>query len=106
MAFRLEEDRWTAQGRSILSAERLEAIRRCLENSPIIVEHWYYRAGRSPVRMIFDDMENFEHYLSEQARPGDAFHVWEFSSLCRDENALTDGKFPDDDGCVPERGAY
>jgi len=106
MAFRVEEDRWTNLGKSILSPESLEAIRRCLENSPIIVEHWYYRAGRSPGRLIFDDMEDFEQYVSEQSRPGDAFHVWEFSSLCRDDNALAVGKYPDSDGCVPERGAY
>ena len=106
MTFRVEEDRWTPQGRNILSPDRLSAIRECLERSPVIVEHWYYRAGRSPKRLIFDDFEDFEEYLSKEARPGDAFHVWEFSALCRDENTLVHGKMPDSDGCVPERGAY
>jgi hypothetical protein len=37
---RAEEDRWSIHGRSLLSPSRLEAIRDCLERSPIIVEHW------------------------------------------------------------------
>ena len=106
MTFRVEEDRWTLQGRNLLSPERMSAVRECLERSPIIVEHWYYRAGRSPSRLIFDDFEEFDHYLSQEARPGDAFHLWEFSTLCRDENTLVHGKFPDGDGSVPENGAY
>jgi hypothetical protein len=40
-----------------------------------------------------------------RARPEDAFHVWEFAALCRDGNTLTNGKFPDADGCLPEEGA-
>ncbi len=84
----------------------MEAIRGCLERSPIIVEHWYYRMGRSAERRIFDDLEDFQDYLKERARLGDAFHVWGFSALCRDGDTLTNGKFPDADGCVPEEGAY
>jgi hypothetical protein len=106
MTFRAKEDRWSLQGRNILDPEKRAAIRECLERSPIIVEHWYYRMGRSPGREIFDDMEDFESYLESQARPGDAFHVWEFAALCRDDNTIANGKFPDTDGCVPERGTY
>jgi hypothetical protein len=106
MTIRVEEDRWSLQGRTILAPEQRVAIRECLERSPIIVEHWYYRAGRSPQRRVFDDLEDFENYLEAQARPGDAFHVWEFAALCRDDNTVASGKYPDTDGCVPEQGAY
>lgn len=41
-----------------------------------------------------------------KARPGDAFHVWDFADLCRDNNTLADGKYPDAEGRVPSRGAY
>src|SRR5262249_17961748 len=81
-----ERDRWTATGRSILSLDRLQAIRRYLENGPLIVEHRYYYGSRCPSRQIFEEMEDFEHYLSQNSRPGDAFHVWDFSALCRDDN--------------------
>src|SRR4051794_13389708 len=104
MTIRAEEDRWSHQGRNIRDPARMAAIRDSLERGPLIVEHWYYRAGRSPKRLVFDDFDDFEEYLENQARPGDAFHLWEFASLCRDDNALTTGKFPDADGCVPERG--
>jgi len=106
MTFRNEEDRWTVHGRNILTPEKQSAIRECLERSPIIVEHWFYRRGRSPDRLIFDDFDDFESYLQAQARPGDAFHIWEFAPLCRDDNILTNGKFPDPEGRVPERGSY
>ncbi|MBV8554845.1 MAG: hypothetical protein JO116_04710 [Planctomycetaceae bacterium] len=105
MSMRAEEDRWSVHGRSHLSPSRMEAIGECLERSPIIVEHWFYRMGRAPERRIFDDFEEFQEYLKERARPGDAFHVWEFAAHCRDGDTLTNGKFPDVDGCVPEEGA-
>jgi hypothetical protein len=106
MTFRAEEDRWSIHGRNILAPEKRAAIRECLERSPIIVEHWYYRAGRSPDRLIFDDIEDFDDYLQSRARPGDAFHIWEFATLCRDDNTVANGKYPDPDGYVPEQGAY
>ena len=106
MTFRVEEDRWSTHGRNILDPSRLSTIRECLERSPVIVEHWYYRSARSPGRVVFDDFEDFEAYLKDEVRPGDAIHVWEFASLCRDDNSVAAGKFPDADGCVPEKGAY
>jgi hypothetical protein len=106
MNFRAQEDGWTTDGRNILSPESLNVVRNCLEQSPVIVEHWYFRGSRSPSRLVFDDFEDFEEYLSKEAGPGDAFHVWEFSSLCRDDNTITNGKYPDSDGYVPEKGAY
>jgi hypothetical protein len=106
MSIRAEEDQWSIEGRKILDPSKLATIRDGLERSPVIVEHWFYRLGRSPRRVIFDDFEDFEQYLRDEAGPGDAFHVWEFASLCRDENTLVNGKYPDSEGRVPETGAY
>jgi hypothetical protein len=106
MAFRNPADNWTVAGRNILSAHNLAALRECLEQGPVIVEHRYYYGGRSPDRLIFEDFEDLEAYLRGRSRPGDAFWIWDYSSLCRDDNFLAMGKRPDADGCVPEKGAY
>lgn len=98
---------WTAEGRNILSPDRLATIRRVLEDKgPVIVEHWFYYGSRSPDRFVFGDFDELLHYLNTEARPGDAFHVWDFAGLCRDENTLVNGKYPDAEGRTPRRGAY
>ncbi|MBI3464439.1 MAG: hypothetical protein HY000_15495 [Planctomycetes bacterium] len=90
----------------MLSPERLHLIREVLEQSPVILEHWFYRAGRAPDRLVFDDYEALEACLRTRTCPGDAIHVWRYEALCRDDNSLTHGKCPDTDGLVPKRGAY
>src|SRR5262245_58093973 len=98
---------WSMEGRNILSEGRLGAIRHVLENvGPAIVEHWFYYGGRSPDRLVFEDYDEFMEYLRANAKPGDAFHVWEFSQVCRDDNVLANGKYPDPQGRVPKGGAY
>lgn len=106
MSFRSESDGWGHSARNILSEERVSLIRITLEESPIILEHWFYRMGRSPQRSVFEDYETFMDYLDKSVSPGDALHVWRFDKLCLDDNTLTDGKYPDEDGMVPERGSY
>jgi hypothetical protein len=106
MAFRSEADNWSRSGRNIISDDRLELIRATMEESGIIVEHWFYRGGSAPERLVFDDFEKFQEYLDGNASPGDAFHVWRYDELCRNDNSLTTGKYPDTDGSVPEGGAY
>ena len=107
MKVRIDADDWTPDGRKILSAENLELIRQTLEDEgPIILEHWHYYGASAPDRFIFDDFDAFIEYVQNKARIGDAFHVWSYGSVCRDENELASGKFPDEDGCVPRRGAY
>jgi hypothetical protein len=107
MNFSADEDERVFDGRKILSAENLEKIRRTLEDEgPIIVEHWFYRGARSPDRLIFDDLDAFMGYVESRAQGGDAFHVWSFASVCKDENVIASGKQPDEDGCVPKGGAY
>jgi len=98
---------WSTEGRNILSADRLGAIRKVLEEKgPIIIEHWFYYGSRTPDRLVFDDYDRFVEYLSSKARPGDSLHVWNFAELCRDDNTLADGKYPDAQGRVPARGSY
>jgi hypothetical protein len=98
---------WSREGHNILSPERLAAIRHVLENvGPVIVEHWFYYGGRSPDRLVFEDCDAFMEYLRAKARPGDALFIWEFSRVCRDDNKLANGKYPDGEGRVPKGGAY
>lgn len=104
--YRSEDDDWNADGAKITAPETLDAIRRCLDDSPIIVEHWFYRGSRGPDRLIFDDYDDFLEYLNTHARAGDSIHTWNFAALCLDDNELAHGKCPDDNGLVPRRGAY
>ena len=105
MNWRYEGDEW-GPGPSILAAETLAALRSALEETPLIVEHRFYRGSRAPDRLVFDDYERLEAYLREQTRPGDSFWVWRYDLLCRDDNSLARGKVPDADGFVPARGPY
>jgi hypothetical protein len=105
--FYSEADKWTTEGASIIATEKLDAIRKTLENErPVIVEHWFYRGACTPERRVFDDFEILMDYLTNEAFAGDAIHVWSFSATCRDDNALAHGKCPDDQGRVPKTGAY
>jgi hypothetical protein len=102
-----DSDEWSAEGSNILSPDRLEAIRRVLEEvGPVILEHWFYYGSRSPDRLVFEDFEELLTYLQVNARPGDALHVWDFAQVCRNDNTLADGKYPDSQGRTPKGGAY
>ena len=106
MSFKNLADGWSVGGRNILAPHNLKILRDCLENGPVILEHRFYYRGRSPDRRVFDDFEDLELYLNEQAAPGDAFWVWDYEALCRNDNFLVMGKKPDEEGRVPETGAY
>jgi hypothetical protein len=107
MKVRFETDECTPDCRKILSAENLEIISKTLEDEgPIILEHWYYYGSRSPDRFVFNDLDSFVEYIQSKAGIGDAFHVWSFASVCKDENIIASGKFPDEEGSVPRKGVY
>jgi hypothetical protein len=99
-------DEWTKAGVSILATESLEKIRRVLDEQPIIVEHRFFRSSSSPSRLIFDEYEDFFDYVKSQARAGDHFLIWAYSELCRNDNSVAHGKYPDGLGRVPLGGAY
>jgi hypothetical protein len=101
-----DKDEWGTETPSIMLPDRLATVRNVLEESPVIVEHWFFYGGRAPDRLIFDDFEILEEYLRTKTRPGDAIHVWRYDMLCRDDNELTHGKCPDANGLTPKRGAY
>lgn len=101
-----DRDEWGTEVLSIMSPDRLAVIREALEQSPVIVEHWFFYGGRAPCRLVFEDYDAFDEYLRTQTRPGDAIHVWRYDTLCRADNALTQGKCPDASGLTPKRGAY
>jgi hypothetical protein len=56
--------------------------------------------------LIFDEYEDFLDHLKSGAKPGDHILIWEYSDLCRNDNNLADGKYPDDVGRTPRGGAY
>lgn len=102
---RHEADRW-GPGPSILAAEVLAALRSALEETPLIVEHRFYRGFSAPGRYVFDDFDALHAHLTERTRAGDAIWIWRYDHLCRDDNALANGKVPAADGAVPAGGAY
>ena len=106
MSDRYEPDEWTVEGEKITEPERLAKIREAADRGGIVVRHWHYRGAQCPDIRGFTDFEEFETYLRERAKPGDAFDVWSVSEICDFERALAGGKLPDADGCVPKRGAY
>jgi hypothetical protein len=85
--------------------EQLEALRRVLDESFVIVEHRFYRGSRAPEVKVFYDFEALEAYVLA-AKTGDRFCCWRYDELCRDDNMLADGKLPDADGNTPDDGAY
>ena len=103
---RYEPDNWTTDGAKILSIENRQKIEAALSKGPIVVQHWYYRGASCPRVFGFDDLEEFELHLKENAIPGDAFDIWSFSEVCTHDSCLAEGKLPDKDGCVPSGGAY
>ena len=107
MRVRVEADDWRSDGRKILSPENLEVIAKSLEDEgPVILEHCHYRGASAPDRLIFDDLETLLDHIQNKSSIGDAFHIWSFATACTEQNILVSGKSPDEDGCVPMRGAY
>jgi hypothetical protein len=93
-------------GPSIADDERLDRLRRVLDESAVIVEHRFYFGATAPHRFVVDDFDYLRAYLSDKTRPGDSLWFWRFDEICRDENPITHGKVPDERGLVPEGGAY
>jgi len=103
-SFISESDDWRSDGAKITSEiPKLEAA---LERTVLILEHWFYRGSRSPERTFWEEFEDLNQYLETQVRAGDMLYFWEFDKCCGKEKALAAGKYPDEKGRVPKRGAY
>jgi len=98
-------DPWVRDRPNIFDPNRLEAVRRAVEQSAVILEHWYYKGGASPDRFFFYRFEDFIAYLEQHACSGDKIRVWSFD-LCTLDNVIASGICPDDDGYMPVAGAY
>ena len=85
---------------NILAPEQLATVRRAFVGSSVIVEHRFLFGGRAPASIVFDDYEAFEEYLRAEVRPGDALWFWRYNDLCRDDNAVTRGNYPDAKGSI------
>jgi hypothetical protein len=100
-----EADNWST-GANILDSGLLEKVRSVIERQPVIVEHSLYRGSSAPIRAIFEEFEDFLDHLKSRAQPGDRFIIWGFCDLCRNDNCVVDGKYPDERGHTPLRGSY
>jgi len=101
------DDQWSSSEENLLSHRITEEIRRVLRDiGPLIVEHRLYRGSSGPRRLIFEEYEDFTEYMSKKAHPGDHFLLWNYSALCRGDNAQVRAKYPDPLGRIPLGGAY
>lgn len=105
--FIVESDGWTVNGAKITDSHGLEAIRSTIgRRGPLILEHKFYRAATGPKYSLFDEFDEFIEYLAREPKVGDMLTAWMLCDVCRDDNTVAAGKYPDDDGRVPEGGAY
>jgi hypothetical protein len=97
---------WIVDGPNILSSELRRLLEQAFQDSSLIVEHRFYYGSRAHKVSVFDDMEDLDEYLRANARPGDSIWCWRYNDLCRDDNCVTHGKYPDEVGRTPRGGAY
>ena len=72
-------------------------------------QYWWstsFFGALGPATIVFSEFEDFEAYLTENARAGDKISVWSVWPFMRDTPPLATGKCPDADGAVPAGGAY
>ena len=100
-------DQWSVDGNRITDPEILSGLRRILEDeSPLIVEHRFYRRASAPHRFVCDSFDELEEYLRNAGRKGDSFYFWRYQDCCRDDNHVEAAKVPDEEGRTPSGGAY
>jgi hypothetical protein len=100
----VESDDWRVDGAKITSD--LSRLQMALERTVLILEHWSYRGSKSPERTFWEEFDDLKKYLETEVRPGDLLYFWEFDKTCKKDNVLAAGKYPDEKGRVPVRGAY
>lgn len=71
------------------------------EKSALILEHRFYRMGRSPEALVFYDASDLVEYIKEKGRPGDRFYYWAFETVCTDAAMEFAAVVPDASGAAP-----
>jgi len=105
----INEDRsnWISAGSKITSESSLALIREELEDEgPILVCHWFYKAGCGPDFLLFNEEQEFIQYLVDSAHAGDAIGVWSCLRITNNLEPIADGKCPDKNERIPEFGSY
>jgi hypothetical protein len=98
---------WSHDAARHLDADEVARLVAVIEGeSALVVEHRFYAGARAPHRFVCDDPDELIAYLAANARKGDSFYFWKFEDCCRDDNAWTTAKWPDEHGRVPKGGAY
>jgi hypothetical protein len=101
-----EDDDWQENGPSILRQELLDRAWLVLRHEgPLILQHLFYRDDRATELIVIDEYDDFLGYLEASAGPGDEIHVWSFREVCRGDNRLMAGRYPDSRGRTPQRSA-
>jgi hypothetical protein len=99
-------DEWTTAG-AVLDAPALASLKSILDDeSPVIVEHRFYRGARAPHRFVIDDHDELVEYVRTRGNPGDSFWFWVFERCCPSSSSVLHGKVPDAEGRIPVGGAY
>ncbi len=75
MSARYEPDDRTTKGEKILPDESISKIRGAHKQGPILVQQLFYRGASCPRVFGFDDFEDFEELLKDNAVPGDAYDI-------------------------------
>lgn len=96
-------ENWTKTGENILSEEIQRKIQHYLgEVGFLIVLHRHFCGAKGPTRLVFDDYDEFREYLATNARPGDMILIWPFP----EGDPAFEGKYPNEKGEIPIKGAY
>lgn len=104
---RYEADGWSSNGAVITETSELNKVRSALAGyKTLVVKHWHYRGASSPSLVVVEDFEEFLDYLRDNANAGDAIDVYDITGLLSEERCVASGKCPDQEGEVPQRGAY
>jgi len=105
---RYEGDEWSKEGSMFPTKEKLAVLQKLLlKGKFIVVEHWHYRGASCPDRMVIQDVDDFTEYLEKHAIAGDIIRVYDLTETSwTKKTVLIEGKCPDDNGEIPNKGAY
>ena len=99
----MDPDNWRIDSSQTIDEATLEEIREYLNRKGYLVGlHSHFCGARCATPIAFYDPDMLDEYLSEHGRPGDIFRFWPLP----DDSPVFEGKFPNENGEVPTKGAY